>query len=115
MVNDRYVSMKGVVAVPVGHRVEVTVTAHEALSGGMEPAIWNPRLRDLETGVIYGDSWDFTNKDCTVDQLPFEVRRDLVIAERFVGRVRACRILSGKLPDMGTVGWITNLWLSIEP
>jgi len=116
MAHDRCFSIKGVAAIPIGHRVEVTVFGREQAFAGTIP-IWEPLLRDLETGVVYGTDWHFTDKDffAAADQVPFEVRRDLVIAERIVGRVRVCRIVSGKLPDMGKVGWVTNFWLTIDP
>jgi len=115
MATDRFFSTAGIVAIPTGHRVEVTVFALKGFWGAPKPRPYDPLIKNLETGVVYGRTWHFTDENPSADQVPFEVRRDLVVAELVVGRVRACRIFRGKLPDMGTANWITNLVVSFDP
>lgn len=85
--------------VPVGHRVEVTIFSRDEglLRKQLTPQLHVPLVRDLDTGVAYGRAWHFARTWDGTDGLPLEPRDDLVVHERIVGRVLACRVL---FPEM---------------
>jgi hypothetical protein len=97
--SDRTFVILGVVAVPVGHRVEVTVFTRDVgvVRVDLVPQPQEPLVRDLDTGVAYGRIFHFSHQEGVQPDvtLPLEARTDLEVAERVVGRVVACRVISG--------------------
>jgi hypothetical protein len=66
----------------------------------LTPMIEMPLIRDLDTGVVYGRDWHFTaEQGIDATQIPLEVRGDLTVMERVVGRVVGARVLSGLMPE----------------
>ena len=78
--------------------------------------VHDPMVRDLDTGVVYGRGWHFTpDDDMPATEIPHEVRADLTVVERVLGRVTGARVLSGLLPEeSGRHGWITTLLVDPE-
>ncbi|UJR79702.1 hypothetical protein [Sandaracinus amylolyticus] len=101
--SDRTFVLGGVIALPVGRRVEVTIFAREegVFSVAKVPQSDEPLVRDLDTGVVYGRSWHFQDEQATRWNalISMSVRDDLEVAERVVGRVIACRVLSEGYSD----------------
>ena len=90
--------------IPVGHRVEVTT--YERPKGGffsMEVDLSDkPVVRDMETGVVYGSSFLYTEKEGI---FPTGAGKDVLSAlpnERYtpvaqiVGKVVDCRVLTNQ-------------------
>ncbi|MEZ4392741.1 MAG: hypothetical protein R3A48_16750 [Polyangiales bacterium] len=84
----------------MGSLVEVTLFEVEE---GMFSKSWVPQpdkplIRDLTTGVLYGEDEHFAEISSyrsgeVRDDLPMEVRRDLREYARHRGKVRACRVV----------------------
>ncbi len=88
-----------VLAIPVGHQIEVRIYAVEE---GIFTKAWvaktnEPLIIDRTTGVIYGEDWHFQvismyQSGTVRPDLPVEVRQDLREHARLVGTVRGCRV-----------------------
>lgn len=111
--------VRGVLAIPAGHRVEISIFALNvgAFRAKLEPQLHDPLIRDLSTGVVYGRTWHYAQQDTTdVALLPMAVRGDLAVVERVVGEVLGARVVSGLLgEDAGRQGWVTTLIVAVEP
>jgi hypothetical protein len=93
------VHFPAVLAIPVGHEVEVRVYAIEE---GMFSKSWTPRpgdpwIHDRTTGVVYGSAWHFREVNMyrsgeVITDIPMEVRADLRVHAQIVGKVRGCRV-----------------------
>jgi hypothetical protein len=94
-----FVHMMGVVPIPVGHRVEVRVVCRDVAVFGtkLEPQPLAPLVVDLDTGIVYGESWHFQEISMYQPgiprlELPMVPRHDLREAGRWHGRVTATRV-----------------------
>jgi hypothetical protein len=109
--------VRGALALPIGHRVEISIFALNtgAFKVKLEPQPYDPLIRDLSTGVVYARNWHYQqNAPDDVTKLPNDLRSDLAVAERVVGEVRGTRIVSGVCPDeSGRNGWVTSLLVAI--
>lgn len=109
--------MRGSRAIPVGNRVEISIFA---LNTGvfrekLDPAIYDPMVRDLTSGVVYAQTWHYAADGADVTKLPLEVRRDLRVAEQVVGQVRFVRIVTGLCPDdSGRHGYVTSMVVLVD-
>lgn len=94
------VHLCGVTPIAVGSLVEVTLFEVEEgmFSKSWVPQADKPLIRDLTTGVVYGEDFHFAelssyrSGEVRAD-LPMEVRRDLREYARHRGTVRACRVV----------------------
>ena len=114
---NRLFTINGILPIPAGNAVELQIFGLRTAVFGpsLTPMKHQPLVRDLVTGVLYGQQWHFTNNDSLkADDVPIEPRKDLQLVERIAGRVAATRIFSGKLPDMGEDGWLTTLLVSVD-
>jgi hypothetical protein len=105
------------VAIPVGHRVSITVFADNVgvVRPKMQPVPLQPWVQDLTTGIVYGRSWHYL-ADVTSDiaRLPLEPRKDLQVVEQIIGVVRATRIVRGPFePASDAYADVTTLLVSI--
>jgi hypothetical protein len=80
------------IAIPVGHRVEVVIFAHDQHG----PIAGNPFITDLDTGIVYGDSALMVSED-RMSQLSIGYHEHF----RWVGRVTLCRILQSTVYSGG--------------
>lgn len=88
----------GTYPIPVGHRVEVRMfEVPTGLTGRrLESRPQEPWVVDLETGIVYGHGWQFTNltmlRACEPVKLEPGLRADLREIWRVTAVVDACRI-----------------------
>lgn len=89
-----------VLAIPLGHQVEVRIYAVEEgiFSTAWVAKIDEPLILDRTTGVVYGADWHFQainmyQSGTVRPDLPMEVRSDLREHARVVGTVRGCRVV----------------------
>jgi hypothetical protein len=114
---DRLFTIYGILPIPVGNQVELQVfELHTSVFGTkLTPMEHQPLVRDLVTGILYGQQWHFTNADsANATDVPLEPRKDLQRVELIRGRVAATRTFTGKLPEMGSVGLLTTLLVSVD-
>jgi len=114
---DRLFTIHGILPIPVGNKVELRVFGlHTSVFGSkLTPMEHQPLVRDLVTGVLYGQQWHFTSLDsANAADVPLESRKDLQLVERIIGRVAATRTFTGKLPEMGSFGLLTTLLVSVD-
>ncbi len=93
--SDRTFLMHGSVAVPIGHRVEVSIYSKDEGTFTRRPVLRldQPVVRDLDTGVVHSHWWHhIENPPFPGDVVPLELR-DMPLADRMVGRVIACQIV----------------------
>lgn len=89
----------GTYPIPVGHRVEVRMfeVATGLLGRGRESRPQQPWIVDLNTGIVYGHGWQYTNLDMLTPWVPVqlnpEVRGDLNEIWRVTAVVDACRVV----------------------
>lgn len=115
--NERVFHLKGTAAIPVGHRVEITIFALQvgAFSAKWEPQPYAPFVRDLDTGVVYARTWHYADATDDVSKLPLQPRTDLQVVERVVGVVRGARSLTGLAPgESGRTVPMTTLIVACE-
>ena len=113
---NRLFTIYGILPIPVGNQVELQVFGLRTTIFGssLTPMPHQPLVRDLVTGVVYGQQWHFTNADSVnAMDVPLEPRKDLQRVELILGRVAATRTFTGKLPEMGSVGLLTTLLVSV--
>ena len=114
---NRLFTIHGVLPIPVGNKIELRVFGLRTsiFGSNLSPMEHQPLVRDLGTGVLYGQQWHFTSVDSTyAGDVPLESRKDLQLVELIIGRVAATRIFTGKLPEMGSVGLLTTLLVSVD-
>ena len=114
---NRLFTIYGILPIPVGNQVELQVFGLRTTIFGsnLTPMQHEPLVRDLVTGVLYGQQWHFTSVDSkNATDVPLETRKDLQLVERIIGRVAATRTFTGKLPEMGSVGLLTTLLVSVD-
>jgi hypothetical protein len=110
MSQDRVFHVRGALPIPAGHPIEITT-----YSLNDDPQPYDPLVRDLSTGVVYARTWHYESGTSDVTRLPLDLRGDLRVVEKVVGRVRGARIVSGLCPDeSGRHGWITTLLVGVE-
>jgi hypothetical protein len=86
------VYLRGCVAVPVGHRVEVAVFRYEQFGG---PMFDRPVINDLDTGVTYGELPLFlTTNDRGLLKPPTTTLPSLREHARWRGTVLLCQVLA---------------------
>ena len=114
---DRLFTIYGILPIPVGNQVELQVFGLRTTIFGsnLTPMEHQPLVRDLVTGILYGQQWHFTSVDsASATDVPLEPRKDLQRVELIVGRVAATRTFTGKLPEMGSIGLLTTLLVSVD-
>jgi len=114
---NRCFTIVGSLPIPLGNKVELQVfgVRTNAFRSSLSPMEHQPLVRDLTTGVLYGQQWHFTNNGfASAIDVPLEPRQDLQLVERITGRVMATRTFSGKLPGTGSPELLTTLLLSEE-
>jgi len=114
---NRLFNIRGILPIPAGNPVELQVFGlHTSVFGSkLTPMEHEPLVRDLATGVLYGQQWHFTSDMfAKAEEVPLEPRKDLQLIERIVGRVMAARTFSGKVPGMGTEDLLTTLLISVD-
>lgn len=56
-----------------------------------------PLIRDLETGVVYGEHWMFIDLNMyvsgRVEDIPLTIKADLKEHSRFTGKILACHVV----------------------
>ena len=96
----RDVHAVGVIAIPRGHEIEVTVFAEEegVFSKSWVPRAGEPLIVDLTDAVTYGQAWHYEDLASYVSgevrpDLSRSIRTDLKEHERFRGVVVSTRIV----------------------
>lgn len=86
----------GALSVPVGHRVEIRIFSMQGLFGGNKPLIERPLIKNLETGIQYGDLDNFdTGKNKNRNMLPdaqLTLSGNLLEYANLKGKVGACNV-----------------------
>ena len=114
---NRLFTINGILPIPVGNKVELQVFGiRTAIFGSnLTPMEHQPLVRDLVTGVLYGQQWHFTDRDSlNAHDVPLEPRKDIKLVDRIIGKVAATRTFSGRLSDMGEIGLLTTLLVSVD-
>lgn len=103
--SQRVFVLLGAMPIPVGHRVEVYILSRDVGVFGtdIQPQPDEPLVRDLETGVYYGRTWQM--KPLTHGALSITAPRSsepadgVAVVETMQGRVAACLVLSDGVHD----------------
>ena len=104
--------------IPVGHKVEV-IQFKKKEKGFFskketEKVLIGLWIKDLDTGIEYGMDFHYEDKSTVffgnVTMWPIEIREDLEIDKKFVGRVTRCRILTMRL----NLDWQMQTRLQLE-
>lgn len=88
----------GAIPVPVGHRVEIRIFCSEGLFGigGNKPLFEYPLIKDMETGIQYGDLDNFdTGKNASRNMLPdaqITLQKSLNEYANLKGKILACNV-----------------------
>lgn len=86
----------GALPIPVGHRVEIIIYNMGGLFGGNHPLFERPLIKDLDTGVQFGDLDNFdTGKNAARNMLPdaqITPHQHLNEYARITGKIQACNL-----------------------
>lgn len=97
----------GAMPIPVGHRVEVYILTRDTgvFSTHVEAVPDEPLVRDVDTGIYYGRTWQFRVADGSTALSSItkartsEPAEHVTVAEKLEGRIAECRVLSDGLHD----------------
>jgi hypothetical protein len=97
----------GAMPIPVGHRVEVYILTKDTgvFSTNIEPVPDEPLVRDVDTGIYYGRTWQFrvAEGNATMGSITLprthQPGEHVSVAEKLEGRVAECRVLSEGIHD----------------
>lgn len=94
--NPFIIQIPGAIPVPVGHRVEIRIFNMHGLFGGNKPLFEYPLIKDMETGIQYGDLDNFdTGKNAARNMLPdaqITLQKNLDEYANLKGKIQACNV-----------------------
>jgi hypothetical protein len=98
------------VAIPIGHHVE----AIQFKKKGTDKVLIGPWIKDLDTGIEYGMDFHYEDRNLVhfdkITVWPIDIREDLEIDKKIIGRITRCRILTMRI----SMDWLMQTRLQIE-